>query len=166
MGIRKRSIDRTRTRGSTLLEVLFAMTLLSFIFMVWCSAAIQAYQGENVAAENTLAVTTANYVVEEVRRDPNFWSEPDGTAWTSNGQLNPCGLGQLPIYADAGPATGTWHDGLNCANPTAGNYYQYQWRADPKPGLVGQAALITIWVKTGIAGRTEIYKMVTEAKKP
>lgn len=157
----------SRLRGDSLIEVLIAIALLVFVFLVWCSAAITAYQGENTAAENTLALTSANYLVEEIRRDANFWAEPDGKTWTSNGQLNPCGaLVQLPAYADAGPPTGAWHDGLNCARPIDNNFYQYQWRADPKAGLAGQAAIITVWVKTGIQGRIEVYKVVTEAKKP
>ena len=151
-------------RGSTLVEVLLAAALLVFVFLTWAAGAIIATQAANTAAEHTQAISIANALLENVRRDPLFWDEygPNGCNAGSNcwnvTPAQPCGLGVPPgpgqnvnAYKDSYDTSKSkdqqaWEPGYACGDLSyLQNYkgtgqdfqWKFMWRADVKDYSAG-----------------------------
>lgn len=186
------SKDMQRQRGSMLLEAMVAVVILTIAFLAWSGSMMGASQGQNHAAKHTESIMIANYLFEQIRRDPEFWagtgfggeflgvgSCSGGNCWV---QANPkekdyCG-NNWPAYADAGPGVGTWTTGCqNLDDQTGGaqamahSTYQFQWRADVhglgKAWEDDQAADVTVWVQTqSLHGGWDLYKVTGTIRAP
>ncbi len=177
-------------RGGMLLEAMVAVVILTIAFLAWSGSMMGASQGQYHAAKHTESIEIANYYLEQMRRDPQFWSpEWQGAGCTqtncwgtpSPSEPDPCNT-PYPAYADAGPQNGgSWHQGCqNLTMETGGTInepYSYQWRADIHckggTGANGtcteddNAADLTVWVETQtLHGGWDTYKVTGLKKKP
>jgi type II secretory pathway pseudopilin PulG len=178
------STARKRQRGGMLLEAMVAVVVLTIGFLAWSGSMMGASQGQYHAQKHTDAIEIANYLLEQMRRDPQFYG-PE-FLWTTNScvgnncwgpsipaQTDACSV-TWPKYADAGPANGgTWHPGCqNLTLETGGTInepYNFQWRADihakGSPYEDDDAADLTVWVETQtLHGGWDTYE-VTGLKK-
>ena len=182
---------RGRQRGGMLLEAMVAVVILTIAFLAWSGSMMGATQGQYHAEKHTESIEIANYYLEQIRRDPYFWSSSE---WAGSGctqtncwsqpnppEPDPCGT-PYPAYADAGPQNGgTWHQG--CANltmetgGTINEPYNYQWRADIhcKGGTGNNGACaqdnntadITVWIETQtLHSGWDTYKVTGMKKQP
>ena len=178
-----------RERGGMLLEALVAVVILTIAFLAWSGSMMGASQGQYHAAKHTESIEIANYYLEQIRRDPQFWSSAEwaGAGCTQTNcwsqpnppEPDPCGT-PYPAYADAGPQNGgTWHQGCQNLTMESGGTinepYSFQWRADIhcKGGCSGGAAQdnntadITVWVQTQeLHGGLDVYKVTGLKKAP
>ncbi|MGI8738045.1 MAG: hypothetical protein DLM53_09915 [Candidatus Eremiobacter antarcticus] len=152
-------------RGTTLIEILIAVTLLLMIFLFLTGDLIQSSQAENVAATRTESISAANYLLGVMRQDPIFWSD-----WnTGPGTTDPCG-NPWPPYTDSITAQGGWHQAPACLpnGVNAGAFpdligvsaFQFKWKAQqqgspPDP----RVAELTTWVLVNEGGRQDIYEL-------
>ncbi len=164
------NVPKGNQRGFSLIEALVATVIILMAFLVFGSGMITASQAENSAATHTQQIAVANYLLEEMRRDPNFWtpvSSPGGEwsgkgctagdCWTQISNNDKCGNPEPP-YQDQSNATP--HTGL--CNSQFGTY-TFLWRADPHgagtPGVDPMVADLTVWVFTNVSGRQSTYKV-------
>jgi type II secretory pathway pseudopilin PulG len=174
-------------RGGMLLEAMVAVVILTIAFLAWSGSMMGASQGQYHAAKHTESIEIANYLLEQMRRDPQFWSEFQGPSCTQTNcwsapnpaERDPCNV-NYPAYADAGPyKNGAWHTGCsNLTMETGGTInepYNFEWRADIhcKGGCSGggtqdnNAADITVWVETQtLHGGWDTYVVTGLKKKP
>jgi hypothetical protein len=173
------------SRGAALLEAMMAIVILSIAFLAWSGSMMGATQGQYHAAKHTESIMIANYYLEQIRRDPDFWNAeyigptgcPNNNCWKSDTPAQPdfCSVAFAP-YADTGPTTGTWHTG--CQNlddqpngAIAHEPYLYQWRADIHGrGTAAEddsAADVTVWVETStLHGGFDIYEVTGTIREP
>lgn len=159
-----------------MLEIVVAMSILTFAVILFGSGMIAATTAESKSAQHTQAIMIGNYLLEQVRRDSYFWdaSEWSGSGcvspsncWTATNSSNVDSKGSLlPPYDDAlntPPSSAAWHAGFipvsvpNLALPA----YHYIWRADPIDptkftGTKGVAAL-TIEIYVDREGTQDVY---------
>ena len=168
-----------RQRGGMLLEAMCAVVILTIAFLAWAGSMMGASQGQYHAAKHTESIEIANYYLEQMRRDPQFWTEygscTGNNCWhaPSPAETDACG-NNFPAYADAGPyAGGGWHAGCQNltleTNGTINEPYNYQWRADihakGTPQEDDSAADVTVWIETQtLHGGWDMY-VVTGLKK-
>ncbi len=154
-------------RGTTLVEVLVAVALLTIIFLFITSDLLQASQAENVSATRTESMDAANYLLGVMRTDQNFWSGAGGNDWAAPGLGNdPCG-NAFPPYTDKITAP-TWHPAPACtpngSNPgifpdmVGQQTFQYMWNAQNQGGSPTTAQL-TVWVQVEEGGRVNVYEL-------
>lgn len=159
-----------RQRGTTLIEVLVAAVVLTLAFLFVSGDMIASTQAEKEATNRGIAISMANYFIDQMRQDSNFWSltspgpgEWDGTNWTGAPLGNdPCG-NAWPPYND-NIAAPTWHPVPTCAgspfqNDTKGTY-QYMWRAKEQTDT--NAADLTVWISSNPAdgaGTQEVFQI-------
>lgn len=170
-----------------LLEAMVAIVILTIAFVAWSGAMMGATQGQYAAQKHTESIEIANYYLEQMRRDPQFWTDFSGSScnttncWHAGAtpELDACGVA-YPAYTDAGPYSGgSWHSGCqNLTLETGGTInepYNFQWRADIHcrggTGAGGtctqdnNAADITVWIETQeLHGGWDTY-VVTGLKK-
>jgi hypothetical protein len=170
-----------------LLEALVAIVILTIAFLAWSGAMMGATQGQYAAQKHTESIEIANYYLEQMRRDPQFWTEFSGPScnttncWGAAAPPEPdaCSVA-YPAYADAGPYNGgAWHTGCqNLTLETGGTIpepYNFQWRADihcrggngngGSCSQDNQTADITVWIETqSLHGGWDQY-VVTGLKK-
>ncbi len=150
-------------RGTTLVEVLIAMALMLLIFLFLTADLIQSSQAENVASNQSSSTAVANYLINLMKADGNFWNEanwtvapqPDGNA------KDPCG-NAWPSYSDNILAP-TWHPGCASLFPElagTGVNYNFMWNAVNQSGDP-DAATLTVWVMTDEGGRNNVYELKT-----
>jgi hypothetical protein len=175
-----------KQRGGMLLEAMVAVVVLTIAFLCWAGSMMGASQGQYHAQKHTESIMIANYLLEQMRRDPNMFGQEflgsgacvGGNCWQANAPaVNDACSVAWPAYSDAGPGSGTWHPG--CQNltletgVTVPEAYNFQWRADIhcKGGCAGggteddSAADLTVWVETQtLHGGWDTYK-VTGVKK-
>src|SRR5579864_7491245 len=96
-----------RQRGTTLIEVLVATVVLTLAFLFVSGDMIASTQAEKTSAQRGIAISMANYFLDQMRQDSNFWSstgsggEWDGTNWTGAPLgSDPCGSA-WPPYNDS-----------------------------------------------------------------
>ena len=179
---------KSRQRGGMLLEAMVAVVILTIAFLAWAGSMMGASQGQYHAAKHTESIEIANYYLEQMRRDTQFWVSPEyigptgcpsNNCWPTSSQTDPCGV-TWPSYSDSGPYnSGTWHTG--CQNltletgATIGEPYNFQWRADIhcRGGCSGggveddNAADLTVWVETQtLHGGWDTYVVTGMKKKP
>ena len=77
----RRSFPRALSRAFSLVEALIAVTVLTIAFLYWSQTMIAATQGQNKSANHTRAIQAANYLLEQMRRDNQFW----GSEWAGSG---------------------------------------------------------------------------------
>lgn len=177
-----------RERGGMLLEAMVAVVILTIAFLAWSGSMMGATQGQYHAQKHTESIEIANYLLEQMRRDPQLFSSSEflgpgncngNNCWKapSPAQNDACGVA-YPAYADAGPYNGGgWHPGCQNltleTNGTIDEPYNFQWRADIhcKGGCAGggaeddNAADLTVWVETQtLHGGWDSY-VVTGLKK-
>ena len=173
--------QRRRARGLTILEVVIAMAILTIAILLFGSGMIAATRAEAKAAEHTQAVMIGNYLIEQVRRDPNFWDAtatgdydplcPGKNCWPHMSPNNLDSAGNvLPPYDDSlatPPSNSAWHAGfipITTPNLTLPSYH-YLWRADPIDSTKFSAnkgvAAITIELYVDQQGTQDVY--VTKA---
>ncbi|HEY7993230.1 MAG TPA: hypothetical protein VID24_03435 [Candidatus Eremiobacteraceae bacterium] len=165
-----------------------AIVILTIGFLAWSGAMMGATQGQYAAAKHTESIEIANYYLEQMRRDPQFWNpEFSGlgcsvtNCWGAAAppEPDPCGVA-YPAYADAGPYNGGgWHAGCQNLTLESGGTipepYNFQWRADIHckggTGAGGtcsqdnQTADLTVWIETQtLHGGWDTY-VVTGLKK-
>jgi type II secretory pathway pseudopilin PulG len=155
----------SRSRGTTLIEILVAVTLLLMIFLFLTGDLMQSSQAENVAATRTESISASNYLLAVMRQDTNFWSD-----WnTGPAGLDPCG-NLWPPYTDSITTQGGWHNAPACLpnGSNAGAFpdligvtaFQFKWNAKnqgspPDP----RVAELTTWVLVNQGGRQNIYEL-------
>jgi len=176
----RRSFPRALSRAFSLVEALIAVTVLTIAFLYWSQTMIAATQGQNKSANHTRAIQAANYLLEQMRRDNQFW----GSEWAGSGcttvtpacwqtmdvtNKDDCNNVYPPYKDTYSIAFASWHTG--CINGITQNVqgttltvpFRYLWRADPHGAWNGAAdtnmADLTVWVYITIDGRTEIYKV-------
>src|SRR5690242_15538894 len=66
---------KRRQRGGMLLEAMCAVVILTIAFLAWAGSMMGASQGQYHAAKHTESIEIANYYLEQMRRDPQFWTE-------------------------------------------------------------------------------------------
>lgn len=155
-------------RGTTLVEVLVAVALLTIIFLFITSDLLQASQAENVSATRTESMDAANYLLGVMRTDGAFWgSGGNPSDWaTGPGGKDPCG-NAFPAYTDD-ITSPTWHPAPACT-PNGSNpgifpdlvgtpVFQYMWNAQNQAGNAGIAQL-TVWVQVQEGGRLNVYEL-------
>lgn len=181
-----------RRRGSMLLETMVAIVVLTIGFLAWSGSMMGATQGQYHAQKHTESIEVANYLLEEIRRDPQLWSTE--FLWTSNqctqngsftncwgASSNPAETDACnnawPAYADLGPSNGgTWHAGCqNLTLETGGTIpepYNFQWRADIHgKGITGveddSSADLTVWIETQtLHGGWDTYEVTGLVREP
>ena len=141
-----------RQRGTTLLEVLVAVTLLTLVFLLVSQDMIATSVAQSDAASSTVAVGEGNYLLSQMQNDSNFWSEvnPAPSSTPGMGQ-NDCGT-PVPAYSDTytKPAPGAtdgnaWHTPgveIQCHGST--NSLPYLWAATVRNNDT-HAADISVW---------------------
>lgn len=182
----KVGMSRKLSRGAALLEAMMAIVILSIAFLAWSGSMMGATQGQYHAAKHTESIMIANYYLEQIRRDPDFWSNgeyvgptgcPSNNCWKTDtpAAVDYCSVA-YPAYADTGPTTGTWHTG--CQNlddqpsgAIAHEAYFYQWRADIHGrGTAAEddaAADVTVWVETAtLHGGFDVYEVTGTIREP
>src|SRR5580704_11821789 len=154
-----------RQRGTTLLEVLVAVTLLTLVFLLVSQDMIATSVAQSDATSSTVAVGEGNYLLSQMQNDSNFWSEVNpAPSMTPGVGMNSCGT-PMPAYSDTytKPATNAtdgngWHAGdqtIQCNGST--NSLPYMWSAAVR-GTDTHAANVTVWVNTG-NGVYEVHGM-------
>lgn len=160
-------------RGTTLVEVLVASVILTLAFLFVSGDMIASTQAEKSSEQRGISISMANYLIDQMRSDGQFWSatspgpgEFNGSAWTGAplGPADPCGKAWPPYNDD--PVAPTWHNFPVCAgspyaNDVGKGTYKYMWRAvqqtaDPN------AADLTVWISANTAdgnGTAEIFEM-------
>jgi hypothetical protein len=180
------STTRRSIRGSALLEAMVAVVILTIAFLAWSGSMMGATQGQYHAAKHTDSIEIANYYLEQMRRDPEFWgteyvgppSCPSNNCWQAptTAEDDACG-NAYAAYADAGPNNGgTWHTGCtNLDQQVSGAIvnepYNYQWRADPHgygtASYDSEAADLTVWVETQtLHGGWDVYEVTGTVREP
>jgi hypothetical protein len=178
--------NRSR-RGGMLLEAMVAVVILTIAFLAWAGSMMGASQGQYHAQKHTESIEIANYLLEQMRRDPYIFGQEflgpgncvGNNCWQASNPAQPdaCNV-NYPAYTDAGPYnSGSWHPGCtNLTLETGGTInepYNFQWRADIhcKGGCAGGgveddgAADLTVWVETQtLHGGWDTY-VVTGLKK-
>jgi len=157
-----------------MLEVVIAMAILTVAVILFGSGMIAATQAESKAAEHTQAIMIGNYLMEQVRRDPFFWTTDYDTTCPSNNcwhQMDPSNQDAsghvLPPYDDSlatPPSNAAWHAGfipLDAPNLTLPPYH-YMWRADiidnaKFGGVTKGVAAITIELYVDQQGAQDVY---------
>jgi Tfp pilus assembly protein PilE len=176
-----------RRRGGMLLETMVAVVVLTIGFLAWSGSMMGATQGQYHAQKHTESIEIANYLLEQMRRDPAFWSSeflwPNSctqngsqtNCWGTNAATDACAV-TWPAYSDAGPSNGgTWHAG--CQNLTwetgasINEPYTFQWRADIHgKGTAAEddyAADLTVWVETQtLHGGWDTYEVTGLVREP
>jgi len=167
-------------RAFSLIEALIAVVVLMIAFLAFSSGMIIATQGQNKAAVHTRAIEAANYLLEQMRRDTNFWSAAEGYSgsctsggcWTApSGFTDDCS-NAYPAYHDTFNTNyATWHTGCvngitqSTLNPIS---FKYLWRADVhgtwNSTTDNSMADLTVWVYANIDGREETYKVTGMAR--
>lgn len=161
-----------RQRGTTLLEVLVAITLLTLVFLLVSQDMIATSAAQSDAASSTVAVGEGNYLLSQMQNDSNFWSEVNpAPSMTPGNGFNDCGT-PVPAYSDtyAKPAPGAtdgnaWHqpgNEIQCHGST--NSLAYMWSASIR-GSDTHAADITVWVNSG-DGVYEVHGMKKDDPQP
>src|ERR1700730_2177153 len=138
------NIIKRRQRGGMLLEAMVAVVILTIAFLAWAGSMMGASQGQYHAQKHTESIEIANYMLEQMRRDPFIFGQEflgptncvGNNCWqaANPGQPDACNV-NYPAYTDAGPYSGgSWHPG--CTNLTLesgasiNEPYNFQWRAD------------------------------------
>jgi Tfp pilus assembly protein PilV len=170
-----------------------AVVILTIAFLAWSGSMMGASQGQYHAAKHTEAIEIANYYLEQMRRDPEFWAAggtgntgefigptgcPSNNCWVNASpvETDNCGVSLAP-YSDTGPTTGTWHTGCTqlddqgTGGAVANEPYNYQWRADIHGrGTTAEddaAADVTVWVETQtLHGGWDIYEVTGTIREP
>ncbi|HEY5094065.1 MAG TPA: prepilin-type N-terminal cleavage/methylation domain-containing protein [Candidatus Eremiobacteraceae bacterium] len=161
-----------RQRGTTLLEVLVAITLLTLVFLLVSQDMIATSAAQSDAASSTVAVGEGNYLLSQMQNDSNFWSEVNpAPSMTPGSGFNDCGT-PVPSYNDSytKPAPGAtdgnaWHvpgNEIQCHGST--NSLAYMWSASIR-GSDTHAADITVWVNSG-EGVYEVHGMKKDDPQP
>jgi Tfp pilus assembly protein PilV len=161
-----------RQRGTTLLEVLVAVTLLTLVFLLVSQDMIATSVAQSDASYSTVAVGEGNYLLSQMQNDSNFWSEVNPAPSTTPGVgMNDCGT-PMPAYGDTyvAPApnatdNNAWHAGdqtIQCNGST--NSLPYMWNASVR-STDTHAANITVWVDTG-NGVYEVHGMKKDDPQP
>ncbi len=147
-----------RQRGTTLLEVLVAVTLLTLVFLLVSQDMIATVGAQSQAGSNSVAVSEANYLLSTVQNDAsNFWNYSN---WSNYAPAATCG--SFPVMNGAyvkpppnGPDTNDWQTlPSSCGN----NNLEFMWAATQNPNDTN-AATIQIWVKTGTAPDAQVYEL-------
>src|SRR5579872_5865355 len=140
-----------KKRGTTLVEVLIAVALMTLIFLFLTFDLLRSTQAGSLASNHTQTMTAANYLYSIVKGDPNFWT-PD---WGAGPGQDPCKNSFAP-YTDS-ILTPTWHPLCTATFPElagSGVHAAYMWNAqltaDPN------VATVTIWVETDEQGIPDI----------
>lgn len=164
----KRRGSNVAHRGTTLVEVLVAVFLITLIFIFITAELIQTSQAENLASNHSETIAAANYLLGVMKGDGTFWNAGE---WASgNGQTDGCGV-SYPPYTDSITAP-TWHKlcgttfpeiaGQPVALPSTkvgnGVNAQYMWNSQIQGGDKNVAQL-TIWVMTDEGGRNDVYEL-------
>jgi len=148
--------SRGRQRAFSLIEALVAIVVLTIAFLAWSQGMILATQAENKSANHTTAIAVANYQLELMRRDGNFWQECSSSppCWDKNPPNDPFG-NALPPYNDdlSNPSPANAHP---ASHPQYGNY-SFLWRADDRTDD-SNLVTITVYVFLVTDGRQETYK--------
>src|SRR5579862_7463463 len=135
-----------RQRGTTLLEVLVAVTLLTLVFLLVSQDMIATVGAAGQAGTNSVAVSEANYLLSTVRNDSTFWQQSNWSGWGPNPTC-----GQFPVMNGSytkppanGPDTNDWQAiPAGCGN----NNLEFMYSATQSPTDTN-AANIAIWIKT------------------
>ncbi len=158
---------RTRTtllRGTSLIEVLVATVVLTLAFLFVSGDMIASTQAEKEAMNRGIAISVANYYLDYMRQDPNFWNEVSGGVWSSPPPgTDPCG-NTWPPYDD-NIAAPTWHPVAVCvggpfANLAGHGSYFFMWNAQQQSDP--NAANLSVWVESntvGNNGSAEVFEL-------
>ncbi|MBV8163177.1 MAG: hypothetical protein JOZ91_02805 [Candidatus Eremiobacteraeota bacterium] len=153
----KRRGSNVARRGTTLVEVIVGIVLMTFIFIFLTAELIQSAQTENFASNHAQSIQAANELLSVMREDNNFWSGPDWGA--PSGVKDDCG-NPYPAYTDTITAP-TWHNLCTTNFPELsgpGVNAQFMWNAQLQ-GVDPNEAHLTIWVRTDEGGRNDIYEV-------
>lgn len=152
---------RRNGKGQTLLEVVFAIAILSVIVVLITGDLTNATKID-ASADRSIEISAANYLLGVMKSDPNFWSD-----WGS-GPSDTC-LTELGPYTDPGPSPSPdWHpmptpppgcnplpftdqgapqQGEPGGSPApVGDTVEYMWSAQFH-GTDTNAADLTVWVR-------------------
>ena len=145
-------------RGSTLLEVIIAVSILTVGILAVASMQLSAIISNESAIELTEALVVAQDKLEDLIRVPLTDSElvdtnDDGTAglnFPTRGQINAGGDGLL----DAGGSNQPDFNGL--VNADGKNYYLY-WNAAPGASGSINIGMIVAWQERGRMHRADMH---------
>jgi hypothetical protein len=165
-------LRRNKRRAQTLVEVIVAIALLSVI-VVMITADLTNITKADSAADRSIEISGANFLLCVMKADPGFWTGgPGGTVDWNSGPDDPNCYAVLGPYTDPGPSPGpspNWHSmptpQQNCAFPftdqgapqqgqpgpdhspaPVGDTIQYMWNASEHNGDPN-AADLTVWIR-------------------
>src|SRR5215469_10902334 len=103
-----------KRRAQTLVEVIFAIAILSVI-VVLITGDLTNLTKTDSAADRSIEISAANFLLGVMKSDPGFWS--NGPSGGNDWGLGPDGkcYSDLGPYTDTGPSpspssTPTWHN--------------------------------------------------------
>jgi len=164
---------KRKRRAQTLVEVLFAIAILSVI-VVMITGDLTNITKTDSAADRSIEISAANFLIGVMKSDPGFWTAGanGGNDWGA-GPDGKC-YSELGPYTDSGPSPSpssepTWHDfptpqpdcmlpftdagapqqgepGVNASPAPVGDTVQYMWNASEHNGDP-YAADLTVWVR-------------------
>ena len=153
-------------RGTTLVEVLVGIALMTFIFVFLTAELISSAQTENFASNHAQSIQAANELLGVMKQDNNFWVTDWGTGPDPTVLADDCG-NPYPPYTDTISAP-TWHKLCTNKFPElsgSGVNAQFMWNAQFQ-GADPNEAHLTIWVRTDEGGRNDIYEVNATRMKP
>lgn len=143
-------------RGTTLVEVLVGIALMTFIFVFLTAELISSAQTENFASNHAESIQAANELLSVMKSDNKFWGPDWGGA---SGLTDDCG-NPYPAYTDSITAP-TWHALCTSRFPELtgpGVNAQFMWNAQFQ-GIDPNESHLTVWVRTDEGGRNDIYEI-------
>jgi len=147
-------------RGTTLVEVLIAVALMTFIFIFITAELIATSQAENLASNHSQTIAASNQLLGVIKGDGSFWATGDWAAGPLFGtEKDGCGK-NYPGYTDT-ITSPSWHPLCGITFPElngAAVVAQYMWNAQIQGGDPNIAQL-TLWVMTDEGGRNDIYEL-------
>jgi len=167
-------VRRSKRRAQTLVEVIVAIALLSVI-VVMITADLTNITKADSAADRTIEISSANFLLGVMKADPGFWNGGPGNGVDWNiGPQDPNCYAILGPYTDTGPSPSptsspNWHPmpspqpacampftdqgapqqgqpGLGQSPAPVGDTVQYMWNASEHNGDPN-AADLTVWIR-------------------
>jgi hypothetical protein len=180
-------LRQSKRRAQTLVEVIVAIALLSVI-VVMITADLTNITKADSAADRSIEISSANFLLGVMKADPGFWHGPNGGIDWSTGPDDSC-YGTLGPYTDSGPSPSpSWHTipspQPNCSfpfsdagapqqgepNPSTsaapvGDLVQYMWNASEHNGD-SNAADLTVWVRRDAGSPIYEYHAIRYTSPP
>ncbi|HET9341349.1 MAG TPA: prepilin-type N-terminal cleavage/methylation domain-containing protein [Candidatus Eremiobacteraceae bacterium] len=174
-------------RAQTLVEVIVAIAILSVI-VVMITADLTNITKADSAADRSIEISSANFLLGVMKADPGFWKGPNGGVDWDTGPDDSCYVALGP-YTDSGPSPApSWHSipppQPGCSFPYSdvgapqqgepnqgaspapvGDEVQYMWNASEHNGDPN-AADLTVWVRRDTGSPIYEYHAIRYTSPP